>query len=86
MSPVSSASSCSLEDQNQLVVQHISPVRRVGGRIYELTPVWVRNVSFALTQLVWLPFSQGVFFALGLYLGRTVLVRPLMARFNFRQS
>lgn len=49
------------------------------------TPAWAKFVAFAAPQLVLLPFTQGMMFSLGLYLGRTVLVRPLMAKLRIRQ-
>lgn len=84
---MSSASSCSLEDSQliQPAIFYPSPITRIRLYIYVNSPYWLRNTAFGLSQLVLLPFTQGLSFALGLYLGRTLLMRPLMAKLRLRQ-
>lgn len=81
---VSSASSCSIEAEQQLESTIPSSIQRISATIYSATPVWLRNVSFSVAHLVALPFTQGLMFALGLYIGKTMFVRPLMARFRIK--
>lgn len=56
------------------------PAFSLWSRMLAIWPDWIRSLSFGSLHLLVLPFTQGVFFSLGLYFGRTRLVQPLMSR------
>lgn len=84
-SVISSASSCSIKADQSLESNNPSAIHRITSKVYAAAPAWLKNITFGTTYLVALPFTQGLMFALGLYIGKTMFVRPLMTRFRLSQ-